>query len=70
MDTRLSELKSELNRLLNSMAELAIDVKVVKNADVKRYAQLELEHTQRNIIDIEKDIRAIKLEELLEPQEG
>lgn len=70
MDTRLSELKSELNGLVNRMAELAIDVKAVKNTDVKRYAQLELENTKRSIIDIEKDIRAIKVEELLELQEG
>lgn len=69
MDTRLSELKSELNGLVNRMAELAIDVKAVKNTDVKRYAQLELENTKRSIIDIEKDIRAIKVEELLELQE-
>jgi len=70
MNTRLSELKSELNGLVNRMAELAIDVKAVKNTDVKGYVQLELENTKRSIIDIEKDIRAIKVEELLELQEG
>lgn len=70
MNTRLSELKSELNRLFIRMAELAIDVKTVKNTDVKRYAQLELENTKRSIINIEQDIRAFKVEELLELQEG